>query len=227
MATRRGERLQRRCPNCGSPMTPSSVSCDVCGTVVGASAPLTSLGGIVEPPTQPQQPAPGTTSYGSPPPNGPAPGSPAYGSPPPTYGSPPPPPYGAPPPYGSVPGAIGPSPGYQPGWAPRTNPKAVWSLILAILGFFMCYLVGPILAIVLGGQARREIRHSGGVEQGDGMAQAGQILGWIGLGLTVLAVVAFTALVMLGRTASVKFSTISPEPDPSGYCVTHPYDPSC
>ena len=43
--------------------------------------------------------------------------------------------------------------------------------------------IGSVLALVFGYQAKREIEASGGTQGGEGMATAGIILGWIGVGL--------------------------------------------
>jgi len=76
----------------------------------------------------------------------------------------------------------------------RTSGTAVASLILGILAWVVLPLIGAILAVVLGHIARSEIRRSppGSVE-GDGMAIAGLVLGYLHLGLLLVAI----ALVML------------------------------
>ena len=94
----------------------------------------------------------------------------------------PPPPYGGPPP-----GQYPPPPGYGGGYsAPQTNQKAVWALVTGVLGLLCCGLVG-IAGIVLGSAAKREIDASGGYQTGRGMAQAGFVLGILGLVWTVVA----------------------------------------
>lgn len=74
---------------------------------------------------------------------------------------------------------------------PITNGKAVASLVLGIL---CLYGIGSILALVFGFMARKEIDASGGAQTGRGMATAGIVLGFIGIGIMVLliAVVAFS-----------------------------------
>ncbi|MGH3913470.1 MAG: DUF4190 domain-containing protein [Pseudonocardiaceae bacterium] len=72
---------------------------------------------------------------------------------------------------------------------PPTNPLAILALALG----FSCW---P-LAIVFGHLARRQIARSG--EQGQGLATAGLVIGYLVLGLTVLTVVAVVALI--GATA--------------------------
>lgn len=79
---------------------------------------------------------------------------------------------GPPPP---VPGAA-PSGGLAP-----TNAFAVVSLVLGLLG-------GNLLAVIFGHVARGQIRQTG--ERGDGLALAGLILGYAGLVLGVIAVMA-------------------------------------
>ena len=63
-----------------------------------------------------------------------------------------------------------------------TNGKAIASLVLGLL--FLCG-IGSILALVFGTQAKNEIEASRGAQGGEGMAQAGIILGWIGIGLAI------------------------------------------
>ena len=81
-----------------------------------------------------------------------------------SYDSPPPPP---PPQYGAP----------MPGAVPGTNKKAIWSLVLGILGLVCCGIFAGIPAIILGNMAKKEIATSG--ESGGGMATAGLVLGII------------------------------------------------
>ena len=101
--------------------------------------------------------------------------------------------YSAPPP----PDATG---GY--GYAqPKTNQKAIWSLVTGILGLICCGLIGGIPALILGNMAKKEIAASGGAETGAGMAQAGFILGIIAIVLGILGIIAF-ATGMLPSTST-------------------------
>ena len=68
-----------------------------------------------------------------------------------------------------------------------TNGLAIASLVLGIVWI---YWIGSILALVFGYVARRQIRESGGRQNGDGMAVAGIVLGWIGIA-TLALVIAF------------------------------------
>ena len=107
------------------------------------------------------------------------------GQAPPPYGQPPyGPPYGQPPygqqPYGQPPYAPQP---YGYGWAPpqRTNGLAIASMVLGIVWL---YWIGSVLALVFGYVARKQIRERG--DAGGGMAIAGIVLGWVGVGILVL-----------------------------------------
>ncbi|HEX7599212.1 MAG TPA: DUF4190 domain-containing protein, partial [Polyangia bacterium] len=75
---------------------------------------------------------------------------------------------------------------------PATLTLAIFSLVLCILGLFppILPLVGPIAAVVTGTIARKEILAHPELYSGEGMARAGIILGWIGIGLALLACLA-------------------------------------
>ncbi|MBE3096783.1 MAG: DUF4190 domain-containing protein [Planctomycetes bacterium] len=78
---------------------------------------------------------------------------------------------------------------------PQTDPLATWSLVLGIVNFLCCIpFVPAILAIVLGGRSKEKIRASGGTLTGEGLAQAGVILGWIGIAVDVVGCIV-TAIV--------------------------------
>jgi hypothetical protein len=70
-------------------------------------------------------------------------------------------------------------------------------LIAGILGLTFLPFIASIVAVVIGRSAKAEIAASGGALGGEGLAQAGVILGWIGIGLGVVAVCAFCALFIL------------------------------
>jgi Domain of unknown function (DUF4190)/DUF1707 SHOCT-like domain len=75
---------------------------------------------------------------------------------------------------------------------PPTNGMAIASLVCG-LGQVVGGPFAGIAAIILGHQARRQIRLTG--QQGDGMAVTGLVLGYVGTGLAVLALV---ALLLIG-----------------------------
>ena len=127
----------------------------------------------------------------SPPPPPPAGPPPASSPPPPPPAAPTPPPAPAPPAYGQPPSGYG----YQS--TPRTNGLAIASLVLGIAQIFLC-IIGGILALVFGYISRRQIDESGGTQGGRGMAIAGIILGWIGIGLGV----AYIVVIIIAAIAS-------------------------
>lgn len=72
---------------------------------------------------------------------------------------------------------------------PRSNPKALWSLVLGIVSVATCFgFLAGIPAIVLGRGAKQELAAGAGPEKGEGMASAGVLLGWLSIpiSLTVL-----------------------------------------
>jgi hypothetical protein len=73
--------------------------------------------------------------------------------------------------------------------APQTNQKALWSMILGILGVVCCGIFAGIPALILGNSAKKEIAASGGAQTGDGMAKAGVILGWISIAFSILGII--------------------------------------
>ena len=164
-------------------------------------------------PSQQQQP------YGHPDPAGPVSGQPGVqggypaftdpGHQPPDYyqqsGYPPAgyPPQGYPvPAYGGYP---------YPVAAPiPVNGRAIAALVLGILGvlglcgYFVPGLVG-IVGALLGHSARRQIRAAaaqGQPQQGDGMAVAGMITGWIAFGISLLASLAIAAALIININQS-------------------------
>jgi len=133
-----------------------------------------------------QQPQYGQPQYGQP-----QYGQPQYGQP--QYGQHPyPQPQYAQPAYGQVPapqqggypGQYGAPAGYPYAVQARTNGMAVASLVLGILWI---YWIGSVLALVFGYIARNQIRERG--ENGSGLATAGIVLGWVGVGAFVLFLV--------------------------------------
>jgi uncharacterized membrane protein len=62
--------------------------------------------------------------------------------------------------------------------ATKTNKLAILALVLGIVG-------GPVLALILGYIARRQIDRSGGSQTGRGMAVAAIVIGWVVLGILV------------------------------------------
>ena len=152
-------------------------------------------GGAPIPPAPPPPPSYGTPTAPPPPP------APAYGTPPPPpYGTPPPPPpaYGAPAAYGAP--GYGAAP-YGQGYAAPENGPGTTALVTGILGLLCCGLLS-IVAIVTGrkGMALAD----SGRASNRGSAQAGMILGWIGVALWIVGV----AFVVIGAIAGSTSSSL-------------------
>lgn len=63
---------------------------------------------------------------------------------------------------------------------------AIISLVFGVLGWVALPVLGALIAIVTGHMARGQIRESRGDLQGDGLAVAGLILGYLSIGLLLL-----------------------------------------
>ncbi len=110
-----------------------------------------------------------------------------------SYDAPPPPPpppggygYGAQPPYGMP---------------PQDHPKAQTAMILGILGIVCCSILA-IPAYIIGNNAVQEIDRSGGQLGGRGMANAGKIMGIIGIVLMIAGIVLYAGLFAVGVSLS-------------------------
>lgn len=122
-------------------------------------------------------------------------------------------PQGAPPPGAAAPPVSGggvspptptaPQTTAPPGVAPvarsvPTDGLAVASLVLSIVSFLFCPIVAAVLGIIFGYISQRNIEESGGALGGDQLAMAGIIVGWVHLGLVLLAGIVFTILIVFG-----------------------------
>jgi len=152
-------------------------------------------------------PTEGSTPSASPvPPAAPVPpyaapsyGSGSYGTPPPAYGTQPPTPGYAAPSYAPQ--------GYAPGYAPaRTNVMAIISLVASIAGLTIVPLIGSIVGTILGHMALKQVRTSG--EAGRGMALAGTIVGWVGIGFCVLVAGFFIVAWLFVAATTLSYTTI-------------------
>jgi Domain of unknown function (DUF4190) len=76
--------------------------------------------------------------------------------------------------------ALPPPPARPPARGTRpTNQKAVWSLILGILGIAPFTFIASVAALIVGFQARREIARARGEQVGRSFALAGIVLGFL------------------------------------------------
>jgi len=133
-------------------------------------------------PYQPQQP------YGQPyDPNTPSSGQPAYGQPPPGDQ----PPYGQP---GYAQQPYGQQPYGAPGYGPTYVPVATQTNTMAILALVFAFIFAP-ASIVLGHIAKKQIRQTG--EQGEGLATAGLVLGYVFTGLWALFCVGYGVIALV------------------------------
>ncbi len=123
-------------------------------------------------PNPPEQPGQGGAPSWQPPQRWDPPASAPPPPPPPQWGPTPPPP-----------GAPYPPPAY---YAP-SRPMNGMAIASMVLGIVWIYWIGSILALVFGYIAKRQIAERN--ETGAGMATAGIVLGWVGVG--ILAVILF------------------------------------
>ncbi len=89
--------------------------------------------------------------------------------------------------------------------AKRDSTLAIISLVTGIVGWTIFPFIGSIVAVITGHLAKKEIRESGGLLGGDGMALAGLILGYTMIGLTVLAIIIFITVIVLMVPATSNF----------------------
>ena len=74
--------------------------------------------------------------------------------------------------------------------ATTTSTLAVVSLIAGIVSWILMPFIAGVVAVICGHMARGEIKRGNGTLEGDGMAIAGLVLGWINVVLCVLTVAA-------------------------------------
>ena len=75
-----------------------------------------------------------------------------------------------------------------------TSGMAITALIFGIGGLTFLPLLGSLIAVILGPMARSDIRRRSDQVTGDGIALVGLVLGWIGIGLTILGALIFGAI---------------------------------
>lgn len=87
------------------------------------------------------------------------------------------------------------------------HPLAIVSLVLGILGVIAVLpVIGPIGAIIAGIAAKKEILQNPTQYSGENLAQAGVVLGWIGVALSVLLLtVICLGILFLLPVASLSF----------------------
>lgn len=75
-----------------------------------------------------------------------------------------------------------------------TSALAIVSLVFGILGWTVLPGVGAIVAVVTGHLARAEIRRAVDGMEGDGLALAGLVLGWLALAVALAVMALFVLL---------------------------------
>jgi len=142
------------------------------------STPQQPTGGVPVPPPPPPPPTP----YGAPvaPPA-------AYGAPAPGYGG-----YGQPP--AMPPTAYGPMAGTE------KNGLGTWALVLGILSIVCIGLLGGIPAVILGKSSKKA--QALGQANNANLGNIGMILGWIGIALSVLGIVFWIVMFIIGSNTT-------------------------
>jgi len=79
---------------------------------------------------------------------------------------------------------------------------AIASLACAIGGLTVIPLIGSILGVVLGGVARKRIQQDPSLD-GDALAKAGVIIGWVGLALWILGIL--LVILFFAAVSSISF----------------------
>lgn len=95
----------------------------------------------------------------------------------------------------------------------RESTLAIISLVTGIIGWTILPFISSIVAVITGHLAKKEIRESGGLMSGNGMALAGLILGYTMIGLTLLGIIILiTALLFLVPTTQsiMEFTSLLP-----------------
>ena len=104
-----------------------------------------------------------------------------------------------------------PGTGYYSPWvavpAPQLSGWALTSMICGIISMVVIQPITAILALIFGYMALREVKRSSGQVDGHGMAVAGIVMGYIGIGFTVLLIALYVVYFV------VIISTLGPYPD--------------
>jgi hypothetical protein len=87
----------------------------------------------------------------------------------------------------------------------KTSTLAIISLIGGITGFTILPFLGAIVAVITGHMAQSEIKKSGGMITGKGMAIAGLIMGYLVLAGGICAICLAIVLPLLGVGLSIPF----------------------
>jgi hypothetical protein len=106
---------------------------------------------------------------------------------------------------------------------PRTSGSAVAALAIAIASWFVCPLIGGIVALVLAGSAAREIRCYQGALAGAGMVTAARIIAWTNL--LIMPIVVLWVLSTAGVIGAGLWAGLSTAPAEHPPSATVPWTP--
>ena len=84
-----------------------------------------------------------------------------------------------------------------------TNQNAIIALVAMIVSWVFLPVIGAIVGIVMGNNARKEILASNGTQSGDGMAKVAVIGSWINIGLVALVGLCICGLIATGTIAGL------------------------
>lgn len=87
-----------------------------------------------------------------------------------------------------------------PTQTPKTNSSAIISLVCGILSWLGVFGLGGILSVIFGHVAKKEIRNTAGAQEGNGMATAGLVLGYLNLAMSLIGA-CLAILVITGSIA--------------------------
>jgi hypothetical protein len=91
---------------------------------------------------------------------------------------------------------------------PRTEPLAIWSLVLSILSWFGCFFLTAIPGIIFGHVARSRIKKSNGALAGMNMAVAALILGYLQIPFGILGGIMLADMI---RSERVRLKEVAAE----------------
>ncbi len=100
-----------------------------------------------------------------------------------------------------------PPPAFPPAYVYPKNDLAVWSLVLGIAGIVLgCLFLTGVPAVIVGRNAQRAAAE--GLANNAGMATAGVVLGWVSIGLGVVAFLGvLLPLLLVGAALPFAFLT--------------------
>jgi hypothetical protein len=94
------------------------------------------------------------------------------------------------------------SPPYT-GAPPQTSGKAIASMVLGISSIITCVMYGVpglvcgILAVIFSKQAMTNVRNGTAPQSSIGMAKAGKVCGWVGISLSLVALLFFIVYIII------------------------------